>query len=347
VIRTAGAGSGPIFILGITQRAGTHFVYDALLLHDDVAPTLVPDEPWLPSWEDHLLSESEHLAGYVERVRGRWNLADARNEETASRLWAAIGAGISSFLSELSLASGGSSHQRPVTKTPTLENLGLIDRLFPSSPVVVVVRDPRAVLVSSMASFGGTPERWIRHWKRMAATLVEFMDRHPDRLTVVRYEELFLDATEVMKQVLTDLELDPGRYAFDRLQQLPVRGSSELRASGMGGWSPVPRPAGFDPADRGRLLDAGVAERLQWLLEPELGLLGYAGEARPRTVRGAAYQRVLDARWSIGRFGRRALDRVRGDALIGGRRTPAKGPPAQPAAVMVNGSGRGAVGSAR
>ena len=67
--------AAPIFLLGIAQRSGTHYLYDALLLHPGISPALVTnDDPAQPSWEDHLLSEADGLRTYVDRVERRWNL---------------------------------------------------------------------------------------------------------------------------------------------------------------------------------------------------------------------------------------------------------------------------------
>jgi hypothetical protein len=323
----------PVFLFGITQRTGTHYLYDALLLHPQVIPAVSTPDPWRPSWEDHLVSEADTLLSYVDRVSSRWNLDDAQRARVADRLLASLGAGIGGFLRDLvaeRLAPGGDlagralpagepggGKLRPLTKTPTVANLELVDQLFPGSAVVVIVRDPRAVVASSLASFGGNGERWIRHWKRMAGILLDFDRAHPGRVSVVRYEQLFGDPVAAVKGVLEEIGLETDGYDFDALVDLPIRGSSEVPAPGRGGWTPVARPPGFDPLDRGRNLSPTLLSRLDWLTAPEQALLGYGGPAH--TVSSPARQRLLDARWRVARGAYRSIDHLYAAAMGAGR----------------------------
>ena len=51
----------PIFILGISQRSGTNFLFDLLCLHPDCgAPSI--------KWEDFLVDKSDLLVRYVSSV---------------------------------------------------------------------------------------------------------------------------------------------------------------------------------------------------------------------------------------------------------------------------------------
>jgi hypothetical protein len=305
-------GAVPILVLGIAQRSGTHFLYDALLLHDDLVAATTNPDPAQPSWEDHLLSEADALVQYVGRVSARWNLDADRAELARADLLRSLGGALESFLVGSSSRSGAPPGRRPVTKTPFLVNLDLLDQLLPTAPVVVIVRDPRAVVASSRSSFGHSTERWIRVWQGGARILLRFMDSHPGRVTLVRFEALSTDPVGEMGRLLDRLGLDPLRYDFDRLVRLPVRGSSKLHAAG-GGWTPVEAPPDFDPAHRGSQLPSRVTGRLEWILREELEPLGYGPVARPG-IGGEIYQRAFDVAWAVARWGNRGLGAARAGA---------------------------------
>jgi protein-tyrosine sulfotransferase len=293
----------PILVFGISPRSGTHYLYDALLLHDEVVGAMpAAHDEAQPSWEDHLLSDADQLIGYVNRVQGRWNIDDAHRTAAGAALARSLGDGLGEFLGELAWSGGARAGQRPLSKTPGLENLDLIDELIPSASLVVVIRDPRAVVASSLASFGNSPERWIRVWQRNGRILLTFMRRHPDRVAVVRYEELFRHPSAVVAGLLERLELGAGGYDFEALRSVPVRGTSQLLAQL--GWTPVQSPAEFDPLARGRELSGRVNARLEWLLRDEMNALGYEPAAAPGKV-AATRQRVLDARWALAHEGTR------------------------------------------
>ena len=73
--------------------------------------------------------------------------------------------------------------------------ISLMERYADSAPeidcrFIGLVRNPIATLYSSWRRFGVRPEREEKHWNRAYRTLLEFADRRPDIVQVVRYEDL-------------------------------------------------------------------------------------------------------------------------------------------------------------
>jgi hypothetical protein len=69
-----------------------------------------------------------------------------------------------------------------------------MDRHHPGSAFVFIARDPRDVLASQMArNFDRPPATVARHWSRYVGSFRRFMQRHPDRAVMVRYEDLVSD----------------------------------------------------------------------------------------------------------------------------------------------------------
>ena len=56
----------PIFILGISQRSGTNFLFNLLGLHPDC-------ERVGPIWENFLLNDAQLLVDYADAVYRRWS----------------------------------------------------------------------------------------------------------------------------------------------------------------------------------------------------------------------------------------------------------------------------------
>jgi hypothetical protein len=289
----------PVFLVGVTQRSGTHHLYDLLVRHPGCRPAL-PTTTWEGSWEDHLLEYADHLAGYADRVRA----SDRRNDERShALLLRSLGAGLAGFLRELD--PGGDPTARPVTKSPVTEHLELFPVLFDTAPLVLLVRDAHAVVASALHTFGGAPEEWIRRWRDGARRFRRLLDSDPDRVLLVRYEDLVAAPTAVLNRLLPALGLDPAGYDFAGVAGLPVRGSAQLGGGARRvSWQPVPRSADFDPLGRGRWLTPQVAERVRWLAGPELRAFGYPpAAARPSRVRAVGH-RARDAAQDARRTGR-------------------------------------------
>ena len=304
----------PIFIVGVSQRAGTHFLYDLLSQHPDCAPALQADDETRGAWEDYLLDRAEPLVRYRDELASIWAGAGLRGQELGDGLLAALGEGLTRFLEDAQGPRAGSERRRPVTKTPAAGNLDLFPRLFPRASLVLIARHPQAVVASAVATFGGLPERWVRIWRAGARSLLSFQAAYPGRAALVRYEDLVADLEGALRPVLEAISLDASRFDFAAAAALPARGSSVVAAGDLA-WQPVPVAQIGDPLGRGERLSPHLAERITWLAGPEMAGLGYLqpGEEAPlgrSAIRSAAH-RVRDARWAIGRAGYRSVARVR------------------------------------
>jgi hypothetical protein len=318
-VPVAGARPQAVFILGVTQRSGTHFLYDLLLQHPDCRAAL-SSTSWEGSWEDNLLRFSEHLEAYAREIRTSNRLSP---QDTEDRLLRALGRGLLEHLRRLDEAVGDEDGRTVVTKTPMMRGLPVLPRLLPDVPAVLLVRDPRAVVESAVRTFGRSVDEWALAWRAGARAALTFESAHPEAGVLVRYEDLCLALEPTLADLLVRLRLNPGRYDFSVASRLPVRGSSEL-----GGerrritWEPRARTPAFDPVHRGDRLDEVSLDRLRWLAAPEMKALGYwrHDDHRPRGWAGAVH---AGRDWA--RRGRTAVvlgagatrgvvDRVRGSA---------------------------------
>jgi hypothetical protein len=260
--------AGPIFIIGISQRSGTHYLYDLLVRHPDCRPAL-RGTTWEGSWEDHLLHLSEGLSRYADLVVSTNRFTDARARPVLMR---SLGAGLERFIEELDRDPGDS--RRPVTKTPMTENLELFPQLFAGSTAVLLAREPSAVVSSAMRTFGGRADRWSLTWRDGARRFVRLLRDHPESAVLVRYEDLYTDTEATLRSLFGRLGLSADRYDFEGAGGLDVRGSSQL-SDGAVHWLPTKPGPHFDPIGRGRSLSLRARQRLAWRALPEMEELGY------------------------------------------------------------------------
>ena len=280
----------PIYILGIAQRSGTHYLYDLLTRHPQCRPALSRTS-WEGSWEDHLVEHSHHLTTFADAVVASNRLA---GDGTRERLLHALGEGLDSFVRGM---DGTDDPRRAVTKSPLAENATLFPQLFDGAVAVLLVRDPRAVVVSGMRTFGGTAQHWIREWRRGAREFLALQRDHPEACVVVRYEDLVTDPGPALQSLFARLGLD-AEYDVGGIAAMPVRGSSQLGGpEGRQNWHPVPRTADFDPVARGRELPATVLDQVNRLAGVEMRAFGYDEAALDAGVMTRAAGRVATLSW--------------------------------------------------
>ncbi len=266
----------PIFILGVTERSGTSFLYHLLCLHPDCIPGTA-------IWEDYFLKHSNFLENYVQSVSTEWNATwdVSKRVGPPELLLRFFGDSIISYLERQRSTSSSKAAARLVTKTPSVRNLGLFFRLFPTSRLLILVRDGRAVVTSGMQSFDWRFEEAARDWRRSAATILEFDRSHRNEFSdcyrVIRFEDLFTDTAAQLTNILRFLDLDPTTYDFEAADKLPVVGTSELRKTTHDEvhWEGEPRTQNFNPLTRWRCWSRYRHKRFNWLAGEEMAAFQY------------------------------------------------------------------------
>jgi hypothetical protein len=302
-VGTDRAPGQPIFIFGVTMRSGTNFLYDLLLLHPDCAP-----RP--PLVEDGLVFHADGLIQYAETVCGYWKKTFDIDAEEEARFYRCLGDGLSAFLT---CKAGG---KRVVTKTPTARNLRHFPKLFPEAPLLLIVRDGRAVVESGVKTFPLSFEKATRMWAQNARWILDFLRDHPGALgrkfLLVKYEDLVKDVRGEMTRALTFLGLGPTRYDFAAAENLPVRGSSTFRGESKDvHWKPVEKRPEFQPLRRFSHWGPAKHRRFNWVAGAELAALGYETAAAPARLWDTLCNHALDARWGLRSWSSRNLESVR------------------------------------
>jgi hypothetical protein len=231
------SAAAPIFIVGIERRSGTNYFQKLLSLHPGLRAFAIP--------EDTFVASSWVLDLFVDLVR-------VKNQEWVSRegfddiLVSGLGSGL------LQVIEAQSPGKRAVLKTPSAKGLRGFFRLFPHCPLLILVRDGRAVTESHFRTWGGRKEKIMSLWAEGAAEIVKFKNLHPegDKYLVVRYENLVKEVESEMKKILDFLRLDPKVFPFEKARELPVIGSSTYRDKKCPWNHPKKTGPAFDPLAR-------------------------------------------------------------------------------------------------
>lgn len=280
----------PIFLLGVTPRSGTNFLWDLLRLHPNC---VIPREP---IWEDNLLVHADLLEAYARRTAASWHDAGEQRARLGAQLLASVGEGLCSFLR--------TTPGRLVTKTPHVHRLDAFFPLFPDAALVLLVRDGRAVAQSARDTFGGTLEGWARRWAEAVDTVLRFDEDHRGqglRYRIVRYEDLVEDRRARLRELFAFLELDPATYDFDAADELPVRGSSALKRGDAVEWGPVRAGPGFDPTTRFAAWSPRTHRRFNWIAARQLQALGYEARHTGTSPLREIAHRLRDLAWAVSR----------------------------------------------
>jgi len=247
--------SHPIFIHGVTERSGTNFLSGLIQLHPDC---FLP----APVWENYLLKPIDRLAEYADLVVENWDFGWGVTEEDKQELVRSLVRSVLGLLEQ----KGDYAAKHLLTKTPNVSNLNLFFRFFPNAKLIILVRDGRAVVESTINSFNINFDQATAKWVGAAETIVEFEKKHAlytGKYKLVRYEDLHGNTEQALRDLFEFLELDAQQYPFDEALNLPVRGSSKFRGEDEElHWEPVAKTAEFKPLERFR--HWGVAEHQQF-----------------------------------------------------------------------------------
>ena len=203
-----------------------------------------------------------------------------------------------------------------IRSSPTrraLENLNRFLDVFPESPLLLLVRDGRAVVESGIRTFGWDFQSATYRWAQAASSLIEFDRAETGRpYLIVRYEDLLDDLKTEMARVLQFIGLDVESCDFVKAKSLWVRGSLDLATSPDGvHWRLIERTTDFEPTERWKPRSEDRRERSSWIAGAQLRHFGYEGSVDSFDARWRTRQRVLDLRSGMARRLRSTLRRFR------------------------------------
>ena len=235
-----------IFILGVMPRCGTNYLADLFKKHPRI--TAHPRT----FYEFPLLSITDNVAELQREFSQVYRRAAAVLQPYEFSAY--LNAGMMSTLQE----SSGKSRTM-LFKFPFVHHLGAFRMLFPRDHLILLLRDGRDVVASSLKTFRQGLNRkrfseYCREWRVAADAILQYeccAANEEGRAKIIRYEELLSAPEDVMRATLRYFGLDVDLYDSEGLDQLPLRGSSSVR--GGGGkvtWQPIDKPRDFQSTGR-------------------------------------------------------------------------------------------------
>ncbi|MEM6450520.1 MAG: sulfotransferase [Cyanobacteria bacterium P01_D01_bin.105] len=250
------APAPPIFLLGMTGRTGTNF-FSRLLAHH-------PKCIQCHIHEGYLLKHITLLNQYTEETLQQWHTIMPADQlpQSLARFQACLGEGLVHYLEALTSENLTPNHrcshfkgQRLIIKTPSVENIDKFFQFFPDSPLLLLVRDGKAVVESQARSFNYDREILMHRWAKAADRIIQFeqaQSNNSKQYRIFKYETLHTQTTQEISNVLAFLNLDKSDYPFQSALSLTVTGSSTFgRTSGQPiSWQQTPKTTDFDPLNR-------------------------------------------------------------------------------------------------
>jgi len=263
-----------IFIHGVMPRSGTNYLADLMERHEDIFPYTHH------FWEFPLLMFTEN----VSNLQSDFNRKILRYPAEAKpfEFSAYLNAGMMKNLQEQA-----DTGKMILFKYPFVQYLDLFRTFFPRDYLILVLRDGRDVVASSIRTFGMGPFKkkfsdYCREWDYATRCILKYDHKnsynHPKTI-VIKYEDLYQDPEKNIRRILRTLNLDPQRFDFQDLRSQPIRGSSALpNEKGKVTWKPQERKDTFNPLGRWANWTNSQKRRFKALAGRSLVAAGYAND---------------------------------------------------------------------
>lgn len=261
-----------IIIHGIMPRSGTVYLGELLRLH----PSLFayPNE----IWEFPFLQQSGHVLKVEEEFL--W-----AHEQNFGKI------GEYDFLPLYGSSLIGYLHQytpkdkQVVLKVPSVQYLSLFYALFPHENLIILIRDGRDIVHSTVKTWPQI-RFWMvcLRWRRAARVVLacqKAFAKQGKKFMVAQFEEAVLEPEEFIRRACSLFDLPVEDYPFDRIQEIPTRGSSSIHQRESITWQPKEKPPDFQPIGHWKswgpyrrfifkniagkeLIELGYEDDLQW-----------------------------------------------------------------------------------
>lgn len=264
-----GANRPPsIIIHGIMKRSGTVYTGELLGLHPEIHqhPNLIWETPFLA------------LTGDMKRIQKDFFLLYQQNigKIGENDFLPIFGSSFIAYLYGMV-----PEDKRMLLKVPGVEYLDYFYDVFPNENLLLLTRDGRDLVASTIKTWPQLRFADVcRRWANSANIILRFRDTHKDQpgYWLARYEDSVKNPETFVREACARFNLDVNQYPFDKMNNLPVIGSSTTRKQG-DTW--MKKTTGFNPIGRWQqwsawkkmtfkriagqaLIELGYCENLDW-----------------------------------------------------------------------------------
>ena len=262
----------PVFILGIRHRSGTNMLLDVLVRHPSCVAHSDP--------EDFLVSclrDINKYVGTLEKKRRSKQFRSDNRQELSETIGEALLRYITKNIKTEKFQV--TVPKRVITKTPSVEGLQYFREVFPDAYLILLIRDGRSVVESTVRSFDADFDLSCKRYATATKIIASFMgtDPNPDKTILMRFEDYIGNKRETVETLLRFLGLSTEIFPFEDLEIMPIRGSSELKQKKGDSihWEPMAAKIAFDPRHRYSEWSEFQHSRFDWLAGEALEKMGY------------------------------------------------------------------------
>ena len=255
----------PIFIIGINPRCGTNYLFYLLNQHPDCIPSFHIGEDFIMHYADKLLD-------YYKSVTSKWSPLENNKPGYFLRC---LESGIVKYLDPAAKEA-----KFVVSKTPLPTNAHYFLDIFSSGYMIIIIRKGQDTTESFMKSFNSRFDDSARGWKNGAKCICNILNDEKlmssGRVILVKYEDLYLNNEEILKNLFDFLQLDKDKYDYEKSSNSGVIGSSSFKGDSKKlTWKPVAKNDTFNPLNRSQNWSRFQHYRFNWIAGDYSDKLGY------------------------------------------------------------------------
>ena len=266
-----------IFIIGITPRSGTNYLYNLLKLHPDCEESSLKGE-------DFLLYNSDLIVEYIDKTHTRnkkWN-------PEINNITYGFKKGFEKIIFQNQYYKK-SKDKSVINKTPYTNGIINFPNLFNNfnSRMIIIIRDGKDTSESYQRTFGKnefTYDNIFNLWNKGARDILifdnKFKDLRKELYIIIKYEDLVNKEDKTFKKILEFVNLSVDKFDFDSLKNIGVIGSSTYH-KGKVTWSKHQKKTkNFNPLARSKKWKKLLHWRFHWIAGKNYYNLGYSEKYR-------------------------------------------------------------------
>ncbi len=276
--RLLGPGYRPAIMLhGVMPRSGTVFVGELLRAHPDLHA--YPNDIWELPFLEQAPAILDLQAGFFD---GYGQNRERMGDEDFLPIF---GSALLRHLETLVPADAAAPDRAPprlLLKEAGVRHLRYFPRVFPKAHLLLLLRDGRDLVNSTMrtwpdSDFATACERWAASTRAARAYFQAHRQREP-RCMLVRFEDVVGNPEGFVRDACAHFDLDPDRYPYHTIDNVPVIGSSTLAAQqdkSVDWQQHQSRPADYRPSGHWDDWPERWKKQFQQIAGDELAAAGY------------------------------------------------------------------------
>ena len=230
-----------IIIHGVMPRSGTVYVGELLRLHPDIYayPNDVWEIPFLQFLNNIIDFQNDFFQAYKQNISkiGQNDFLPLFGSAFIDYLYSSVPQG-----------------KRMLLKVPNVQYLNYFFSVFPYENLLLLMRDGRDLVSSTLSTwpdkkFVNVCQQW-NNSTQMALSFDAHYCTHRDDYLLVKYETVINDPVDFVKKACARFGLDSTKFPFEKIEQLPIRGSSKIKQEGKTTWDPIEKPKNYQSTQR-------------------------------------------------------------------------------------------------